>query len=294
MALDADVIVLTAVDYDRGLIALDLLADQLGQAGAPYPFRLALRPNTGLQTGLDLDGDGRMGEPEDAQGWGRFSGQSGMAILSRLPIDEAGVQDHSAFLWADLPGNLIPPGTAPEVTAIQRLSTTGHWQVPVITPKGFRLTLLAFHATPPVFDGPEDRNGRRNHDEAAFWTLLLNGDLSLSPPMPPFIVIGDANLDPVDGDGLPGGISALLDHPYLQDPAPKGTHGRSEPAQNGDPALDTALYDFGGLRVDYILPSGDLTVTGAGVLWPPDTDPMAETLGLASRHYPVWVDIILP
>lgn len=294
VALDADVLVLTAVDYDRGLVALTLLADRLEQAGAPYPYRFALRPNTGQKTGLDLDGDGRMGEPEDAQGWGRFSGQDGMAILSRLPIDTAAVQDHSAFLWADLPGTLIPPGTAADVAAIQRLSSTGHWQVPLVTPSGARLTLLAYHATPPVFDGPEDRNGRRNHDESAFWALLLNGETPMPPPQPPFIVIGDANLDPVDGDGLPGGITALLTHPQLQDPAPKGTHGRAEPAQKGDPALDTALYAFGGLRVDYILPSVDLTVTAAGVLWPPASDPMAQTLATASRHAPVWVDIILP
>ncbi|MFZ1339743.1 MAG: endonuclease/exonuclease/phosphatase family protein [Paracoccaceae bacterium] len=293
-ALDADVLLLTSVDYDRGLVALSLLEERLVAAGHPYPHLFALRPNTGLQTGLDLDGDGRLGEPEDAQGWGRFSGQAGMAILSRLPIDEAGVLDHSAFFWADLPGNLIPPGTPAEITAIQRLSTTGHWQVPVITPAGLRLTLLAFHATPPVFDGPEDWNGRRNHDEAVFWRLLLDGALPLPQPQPSFMVIGDANLDAADGDGLRDGIAALMTHRFLQDPAPRGTHGRAEPAQFGDPALDTALYDFGGLRVDYILPSGDLTVTAAGVLWPPDSDPLAVTLAQASRHRPVWVEIILP
>lgn len=113
-ALDADVLLLTSVDYDRDLVALGLLADRLARAGHPYPYRFALRPNTGLQTGLDLDGDGRTGEPEDAQGWGLFSGQAGMAVLSRLPIDQAGVRDFSTFLWADLPGNLIPPGTAPK------------------------------------------------------------------------------------------------------------------------------------------------------------------------------------
>ncbi|MFZ1470110.1 MAG: endonuclease/exonuclease/phosphatase family protein [Paracoccaceae bacterium] len=294
VALDADVILLTSVDYDRGLVALGLLADRLAVAGHPYPYRFALRPNTGLQSGLDLDGDGRLQEPEDAQGWGRFSGQAGMAVLSRLPIDQAGVRDFSGFLWADLPGAMIPPGTGNMVRAAQRLSTTGHWEVPVVTPAGFRLTLLAFHATPPVFDGPEDLNGRRNHDEAAFWSLLLDGALPLTPPQPPFVVIGDANLDAVDGDGLRSGITGLLTHRYLQDPAPKGSHGRKEPAQNGNPALDTALYDFGGLRVDYILPSADLTVTAAGVLWPPDSDPMAATLKAASRHYPVWVDVILP
>ena len=290
-ALDADVLLLTAVDYDRGLVALGLLQDRLAQAGRPYPHIFALRPNTGMQAGLDLDGDGRLGEPEDAQGWGRFSGEGGMAILSRLPVGEA--RDFSAFLWAGLPGNLIPPGTAPEVRAALRLSTTGHWDVTVTAASG-PLHLLAFHATPPVFDGPEDRNGRRNHDEAVFWTRLLDGALPMQPPPAPFVLLGDANLDPADGDGLTAGISALLAHPALQDPLPKGGHGRTEPGHKGDPALDTALYDFGGLRVDYVLPSAGLAVTGAGVLWSAADDPFAGTLARASRHAPVWVEVELP
>ena len=28
---------------------------------------------------------------------------------------------------------------------------------------------LVSHPTPPVFDGPEDRNGPRNYDEIRFW-----------------------------------------------------------------------------------------------------------------------------
>jgi hypothetical protein len=94
--------------------------------------------------------------------------------------------------------------------------------------------------------------------------------------------------------GAPTASAALLSNPALQDPAPRGSHGRAEPDQKGDPALDTALYDFGGLRVDYVLPSADLRVTGAGVLWPPEGDPLAATLRAASRHYPVWVDLTLP
>ena len=85
--LDADVILLTAVDYDQGGVALGLLADQLAVAGQSYPHRFALRPNTGLQTGFDVDGNGRIGDPRDAQGFGLFSGQGGMAILSRWPVD---------------------------------------------------------------------------------------------------------------------------------------------------------------------------------------------------------------
>ena len=294
LALDADVILLTAVDYDRGGVALGLLADRLAAAGAAYPHHFALRPNTGLQTGFDVDGNGRLGDPRDAQGFGLFSGQGGMAVLSRLPIDADAVRDFSGYLWRDLPGALIPEGMDQGLLAVQRLATTGFWDVPILTDAG-PLHLFAWHATPPVFDGPEDRNGRRNHDEAAFWRHYLDGALPMPPPDAPFVVLGDGNLDPADGDGLRDGIGALLQHPALQDPAPAGAHGRREPAHKGDPALDTVLYDdIGGLRLDYVLPSASLQVSGAGVLWPDPQDPLAADLTAASRHFPVWVDIDLP
>lgn len=295
-AVGADVIVLTDIDWDYGLVTLGALADRLAAAGAPYPYRLALRPNRGLRTGLDLDGDGRINGPGDAQGWGPWPGYGGMAVLSRLPIDAGGVQDLSAGLWRDLPGAILPP-MLPQVAELQRLSTTGHWIVPVTLPDGGRLTLLPFSATAPVFDGPEDKNGRRNHDEAALWLRLLDGALPVPPPAPPFVILGHANLDPADGEGRPGALRALLSDPRLQDPAPRGTHGHSDPGHSGDPALDTALFDdppLGGLRLDYVLPSAGPGVQASGVLWPPDADPLAATLATASRHRPVWVDITLP
>jgi hypothetical protein len=293
-ALDADVILLTSLDYDRGGVALALLAERLAGAGIDYPHRFALRPNTGMQTGLDIDGNGRVGDPQDAQGWGLFSGQGGMAILSRLPLDSTAARDHSGFLWRDLPAALLPDGIAPEVLDVQRLATTGFWDVPVLTDSG-PLHLLAWHATPPVFDGPEDRNGRRNHDEAAFWRLLLDRSLPMPPPAGPFVLLGDGNLDPADGDGRREGISALLAHSALQDPAPRGSHDRNEPAHQGDPALDTMLHDdIGGLRLDYVLPSAGLAVTSAKVLWPGPGDPLADDLAVASRHFPVWVDLEMP
>lgn len=292
VALQADVILLTAVDYDRGGVALGLIADQLAKAGLDYPHRFAFRPNTGMQTGLDVDANGRLGDAWDAQGFGLFSGNGGMAILSRLPIDAAAARDFSGFLWRDLPQGLGQD--PPELAQVQRLATTGFWDVPVQTASG-PLHLLAWHATPPVFDGPEDRNGRRNHDEAAFWRLFLDGALPMAPPEAPFVVLGDGNLDPADGDGLREGMAALLAHPALQDVRPGGSHGRTEPGHSGDPALDTALYEkLGGLRLDYVLPSARLTVQGAGVLWPPAGDVLMPDLAAASRHFPVWVDIALP
>jgi hypothetical protein len=273
-ALDADVLLLTGMDWDLDLVALGALADRLADLGVPYPVRLALPPNRGLATGIDLNGDGRLGTPDDAQGWGVFRGQGAMALLSRVPVDAAGVADLSGLLWRDLPGAIAPP-SPPEVAGVQRLSSGGHWIVPLDLPGDRALTLLAFAATPPVFDGPEDRNGRRNHDEAALWLRLMDGALPEPPPRAPFVILGQANLDPDDAEGRPEALRALLADPRLQDVL----------AQGGA-APDTALFDppLGGLRLDYVLPSADLTVRGAGV---------AEAGG-AGRHRPVWVDIDLP
>ena len=302
-----DVLVLSGIDYDHDLLALSALVERIAAAGGgPYPHRIALPPNAGLRTGIDLDGDGRTGGPGDAQGWGRFAGSGALAILSRLPVDGDGLRDLSGLPWADLPGGLIDgAGLSAEAAAVQRLSSHGHWLVPLRLPGGARITLMTWQATPPVFDGPEDRNGRRNHDETALWLRLLDGALGAAPDAP-FVILGNANLDPLDGEGRRGALAALLSDPRLQDPAPASTggpaaaaaQGGANAAQRGDPALDTVDWGDdpgpGNLRVTYLLPSADLAVGGAGVLWPPPGDPLAATVAAASRHRLVWLDLQLP
>ncbi|MHA6346977.1 endonuclease/exonuclease/phosphatase family protein [Roseivivax sp. CAU 1761] len=268
-ALDPDILLLTDLDYDLEGRALAALAGRLAAAGAAYPHRFALRPNTGMATGRDLDGDGRRGQPRDAQGYGWFAGEGGLALLSRLAVEPEAVRDLSDLLWADLPGSLIAPDDPGH--DIQRLSSTAHWLVPLRAAEGGRLWLGAFHATPPVFDGPEDRNGRRNHDEVALWQRLLDGALGDPPPPPPLVILGNANLDPERGAGRRGAIRALLDDPRLQDPLP-----------------GAATVDWGGgtgeMRVSYVLPSADLAVRGAGIAPPVP----------GQRHRLVWVDLAWP
>lgn len=278
---DADLLALQGIDYDLTLEALTRLAEATG-----YPHSFALRPNTGMPTGLDMDGDGRLGGPRDAQGYGRFSGQGGMAVLSRYPIDADAVQDFSGLLWSDMPGALLPekndmPFPSAEAQAAQRLSTTGHWIVPIEGPGG-PFDLMTFHASPPVFDGPEDRNGRRNHDEIRLWSLVLDGEIGTAPTGP-FVIAGDANLDPVDGDGIKTAIRDFLDRPDIQKLAPRG-HSGTDTVDWTDPVP-------GDLRASYMLPSTHWRVIDSGVLWPAPEDPMAETAATASRHRLVWVDL---
>lgn len=292
--LDADVLLLTGIDYDYGQQAVTALAEDLGEAGVQYPYHLALRPNTGVPTGLDLDGNGKLGEARDAQGFGRFMGSGGMALLSRRPL--GAVRDFSGLLWRDVPGADLPPDMTEAAKAVQLLSTSGTYDVSVDYAPGKALHLLVWYATPPVFDGPEDRNGRRNHDEAAFWLHFLAGDLPWPPPQGPFVVMGQSNLDPVDGDGQHSAIATLMALPALQDMRPQGLDGHKDRGQKGDSSMDTAFYGkgVGGLRVDVILPSADLKVQATGVLSLPQQDPFAATLAAASRHWPVWAVLNLP
>ncbi|RVT87371.1 endonuclease/exonuclease/phosphatase family protein [Rhodobacteraceae bacterium CCMM004] len=306
-----DVLVLQGIDYDRGGAALAALADRLAEAGVRYPHRFALPPNAGAMTDHDLDGDGRTGTPRDAQGYGRFAGHGGMALLSRVPVDAGRAVDLSAVLWRDLPGGDMPgpgEGMSPKAAAVQRLSSVGHWIVPLRRAGGPTFHLLTWHATPPVFDGPEDRNGRRNRDEAALWLRYLDGSLGPDPPAGPLILAGNANLDPADGEGRRDALAALLTHPRLTDPAPRSAGGTASAAtqggvngtHRGDPAHDTADWSDdgpGNLRVSYVLPSRDWRVVASGVLWPTDSAEAARVLGPLDsrpRHRLVWVDLTWP
>ncbi len=288
-----DVLVLQDVDYDYGLVTLTALRDAIAVDGPYYPHLFALSPNRGLDSGADLDGDGRLGEPEDAHSRGWYAGEGGQAILSRHTIQKGAVRSFDRLLWAKFPDPLWPGSPMPGQNA-QRLSRTGHWVVPIEV-GGHLLRVMSFHAVAPVFDGPEDRNGRRNHDEILFWQHLLDGTFGAAPEGL-FVIAGNANLDPVDGEGRKEAIKGLLRDPRLQDPAPRRSGNVSQQSgQRGDPTLDTVAWpssDPGHLRVSYILPSRDVHVLGSGIHWPPK-GPELEVVEQASRHRLVWVDLEL-
>ncbi len=322
-----DILLINELDADPEGRALDAFAARLaeGVAGLPgldYPHRHQGPQNVGLPSGHDLDGDGRSMGPGDAHGYGRFPGQYAMALLSRLPL--AGeVRSWARLAWSAMPGArrpVRPDGTPfhPDpVWAAMRLSSKAHWAVPVALPTGDTLHLLAAHPTPPVFDGPEDRNGRRNGDEIRLLREILDGAAWLTDdggrpgglsPDALAVVAGDLNADALDGDGIRAEIAALLAHPRLQDPEPRSPGaaeaGGGAPRQ-GDPALHTADWADppkgpGNLRVDYVLPPADLSILGAGVVWPSREDPLARLVARRGRtlassdHRLVWVDLALP
>ena len=161
-----------------------------------------------------------------------------------------------------------------------------------------------------MFDGREDRNGCRNRDEINFWNTYLSdtGTKLMDDQGRPgglsddtlFVIMGDLNADPSDGDGRRDAIQRLISNPRLQDPEPKslgGVEDATAPASRqhqGDPAIDTANFGRNGnLRVDFVLPSRNLTVKNSGVFWP-ERKAANHVHIAASDHRMVWIEVELP
>ena len=326
-----DVLLVNEFDYDAdGLAASRFQENYLsvphGDAEPiDYPYVYAAPSNTGVPSGRDLDKNGFIGGPGDAFGFGFFPGQFAFAVYSMYPIDTDGIRTFQEFLWKDMPDALLPvdPNTGESFydegdLEIFRLSSKNHVDVPIDI-DGRPVHFLASHPTPPVFDGPEDRNGTRNYDEIRFWADYVqpsrsgyiyddeggSGGLAANAR---FVIAGDQNADPFDGDSIPGAAQLLLENPKVNTKVTPDSPGGVEQAalqdanndtHLSDPAFDTA--DFGespfgpgNLRADYVLPRKNMKITDAGVFWPLSDDPLFSLVGTfpfpSSDHRLVWVD----
>jgi len=181
----------------------------------------------------------------------------------------------------------------------------------VQTPSGV-VHFLVSHPTPPVFDGPEDRNGARNADEIGLWSHYLSGgqtpwlcdDRGRCGGLATgarFVIAGDLNNDPVDGDGRHEAIVELLEHPrVLRYATPRSEGAAEKTAQyaaagvvhRGAPAHATGDFGpkAGTMRLDYVLPSVGFALKASGVFWPASTAPEA-AIADGSDHHLVWVDL---
>lgn len=322
-----DVLLINEFDYEAGNAAL--FAELAG-----YPYSYEAPSNTGIQSGFDLDNDGTVGTGpnagNDAFGFGVFPGQYGMAVFSKYPILTDEVRTFQNFRWADMPGARLPvspDGTSwysPDELEVLRLSSKSHWDVPVKVGSGRNGKVVHFlvsHPTPPTFDGAEDRNGTRNADEIRFWADYVQprasryvyddaghgGGLARGAS---FVIAGDMNSDPLDGDSVDGAIQQLLDSPRIDAGSAPQSAGATEAAalqgganatHLGDPRFDTADFSDsapGNLRADYVLPSKNLRVVDAAVFWPVQADPDSALTGVfpfpSSDHRLVRVDVRVP
>jgi hypothetical protein len=334
-----DVLLINEFDFDAAHASLGLFQDNylsVSQNGADpisYPYAYTAPSNTGVFSGFDLDNSGAAGDflPNDSFGFGFFEGQFGMAVYSMYPIQYDDIRTFQHFLWKDMPRALLPDDPnvdgpadwySPEELEVFRLSSKSHWDVPIRIGRN-TVHFLVSHPTPPVFDGDEDRNGTRNHDEIRFWSDYVtrgqsryiyddNGRRGGLPSQAFFVIAGDQNSDPYDGDSIPGSAQLLLENPRVNTsvtPSSAGgveqsmLQGDNNDSHLGDPAFDTADFGeaiFGGpgnLRADYVLPSWNTTIADAGVFWPLESDPLFGLVGTfpfpSSDHRLVWVDITI-
>jgi 3-phytase/alkaline phosphatase D len=334
-----DVLLINEFDYDSSGEAASLFQEnylsvsQNGAEAIEYGFRHAVPSNTGIPSGRDLNKDGVVGGPDDAFGFGFFPGQFAFVVYSKYPIDYDSIRTFQLFLWKDMPDAMLPidPETGESWynegdLDVFRLSSKNHADVPIVI--GNKVVhFLVSHPTPPVFDGDEDRNGTRNNDEIRFWADYVgpgknrgayiyddDGTYGGLKPGSLFVIAGDQNADPFDGDSVSGAAQQLLDHPLVNTKATPDSEGGPEQAalqgnantlHIGNPAFDTAdFFDgfppppFGGapgnLRADYVLPRKTLQITDAGVFWPLESDPLFGLVGTSSDHRLVWIDVRVP
>ena len=314
-----------------------LSVSQNGATPVNYPYVYIAPSNTGIASGFDLNNNGATvttpgvaGYGDDAFGFGNFPGQFGMLLLSKYPIDTANVRTFQNFLWKDMPGSQVStiatPGSttpwySPEEQAVLRLSSKSHWDVPIKI-NGETVHVLVSHPTPPTFDGAEDRNGKRNYDEIRFWSDYITpgkgdyiyddkGKKGAIAGGSSFVIMGDQNADPFDGDSFNNAILQLLQNPNINTnstPSSAGgpqqavLQGGQNPSHRGNPAFDTADFNDaapGNLRTDYVLPSTDLQINNSGVFWPVNTDPNFPLVGTftppvgfpSSDHRLVYADV---
>jgi endonuclease/exonuclease/phosphatase family metal-dependent hydrolase len=286
--------------------------NQNDQSGVIYPYFYQGQVNTGVNSGVDLDGNGKKGElPGDGFGYGHFSGHFGMALLSKYPIDEAKIRTFQLFKWRDMPNAQQPidpetskPWFSKEAWQSMRLSSKSHWDIPVEV-NGKIIHILASHPTPPIFDGPEDRNGKRNHDEIRFWADYIStekseyiyddkGSMGGMKSDQPFVILGDLNASNVDGDAMHSGISSLLNNKKIQDAMPKSKGAKLHTPENINALHHTAFWR---MRADYVLPSVlGFKIANSGVFWPTEKEStfrLIKDRSASSDHRMVWLDLTL-
>lgn len=322
-----DVVLLGGFDNEPGSAAVELFYQnylRVGQNGKDpldYPYVYSPSSNAGVPSGFDLDNDAGIDGPGDALGPGAFRGQDAMVLFSRYPIQTDAVRTFRNFLWKDMPGARHDSATtqdgdwySADELAVLPLSSTSHWDVPVVV-AGRTVHVLASHPGAPVAGGSAIQRARTG-DEIRFWSDYVRGaSYGYDDDGAPgglkqgerFVVLGDQNIDPLDGGAAATSINQLLDSSLVQDPLPSSEgaveaaalQGGANATHRADPRFDTVdLEDqgAGNLRADYVLPSRTLRVSSSGVFWPRAGLPGSELTGIlpfpASEHRLVYADVV--
>lgn len=317
--VNPDIILLNEFDYisdvSKGVkkfVSAYLNVGQQGQKAVDYPYVYVSPVNTGEPTPFDLDNNGKEeGVGGDAYGYGLYPGQYGMALLSKYPIDVSGVHTMTSFKWRDMPDaqRVFDPATGQPwyddtEWATVRLSSKSHWDIPVKV-DGKTVHILAMHPTPPTFDGPEDRNGKRNSDEIRLMADYLspykgqyiyddNNKAAGLTQNSRFVLVGDFNAADIGEKYRPGVIEQLTKNPLVNSSLIPESEGG---AVAFDEPYSSRYTAYWGARADYVLPSSyGIVPQKSGVFWPEPDDALYRLIAdrkASSDHRLVWVDMVL-
>lgn len=285
-----DVLVLTGLSYDeQQQIAQTVNEEYLsrgqnGQTGIRYSHVYTAQTNSGIDSGADLDGDGRVGGPADALGYGRYAGERGMAVFSVYPIAEDEVRTFQDFRWQDMPGNSMPQDEFSELEkSVLRLPSTSLWDIPLEVPGKLGhvhvvatdLTSPPAPTTPDVARSEDQRRMVAEFVSGEAWYLYDDegtyGGLNVGTQ---FVVAGslaDAQELQTWPDQQVPQLSSLLRGNTIQDPAPEAITEEPLPQRRdaeADPRSTHGLTGGTAVRSSYVLPAAALAVESSGVFWP--------------------------
>ena len=290
--------------FDGGAGNAKRLADRVAavNAAAAFPHTAITLGNSGFTWAGPT-----LGNPSFVlRGWGDWPGRFNSAILTKFPIAYDKIRVINEFAWDALPGNSIEKMKTAIGTGVPAgfpLFEKGIVVVPVEVAPGALLYMVMHHPVAPAF---EAINPYRHFDELQGLKLFLDGKLPGVEPLPAgakFVLIGDLNADPEDGDSLDGGIEPILSHPALNVffPSGAGTKGKngqyntylSGCGKDDGSTVDDPTTKFQ-MQLDYVLPSKTFGAAKVGEVFFPDFQAQKADFQLAckaSDHRLVYVDV---
>jgi 3-phytase len=330
---DADIVSLNEVQFDiadvptaglpgaaaatPGAIAIDgepagnaaRLAERIAAVDPEldYAHSVLFLGNSGFRYEGDTGGHAEL----EMRGFGEWNGRFNLGLISRHEILADEVRIVHDYPWHQVPGNSIATIESELGIAIPDDFPIFEKALHVVPVKLDTGAVIHFVLAHPVSSGFNAMNPYRNRDEIHAISLFLSGELPGIDPLPEdahFVVVGDLNADPEDGDG-DGTVlrDELIGHPRVTAHFPVGDGGTEGEHPERNTFLSGCGRDTGPivtnpgsrlqLQLDYLLTSSTLgEVQASGIFWPDyETDLDEYTLACyASDHRYVWMDLARP
>ncbi|GAA5193041.1 endonuclease/exonuclease/phosphatase family protein [Ferrimonas gelatinilytica] len=184
-------------------------------SGLSYPYRYVAATNSGQFIPHDVNGDGKLALPEDAQGHGHFHGQNSFVLLSKYPLEPQQARTFRQFKWHQVEGVSKPlrdDGSEMDDAIWESLSVmdTNFVDIPLRLPDGRRISLLLTQLVDqqPAGDSRrsawlQQRNGAQLNFIADYISDRKDGDYLLDDQGRrggvnlgrPFVLMGNLNND---------------------------------------------------------------------------------------------------